>query len=96
MTDEELITKLRSVDAVMTHKAADRIETLRAELKSTLEREAETYRRHDAKDEAAEAKLAKAMRMIGYAIELARFDLYPKLLDDMIDFKTEFELEKTE
>ena len=43
-----------------------------------------------------EAKLAKAMKLIGFAIEMARFDLAPKLLDDMIYFKTEYELEKTE
>ena len=43
-----------------------------------------------------EAKLAKAVKLIGYAIELGRFELNPKLLDDLIHFKTEIELDKTE
>lgn len=43
-----------------------------------------------------EARLSKAVKLIGYAIELGRFELNPKLLDDLIHFKTEIELEKTE
>jgi hypothetical protein len=39
--------------------------------------------------EALTAKLAKAVRLIDLAVELARWDLNPKLRDDMIDFTTE-------
>lgn len=42
------------------------------------------------------AKLAKAVKLIELAVELARFDLNPKLCDDMIDFVTDLELEKPE
>jgi FtsZ-binding cell division protein ZapB len=62
---EELIKRLREddTDPVMLKKAADTIETqaaeieeLRAQLKTVLDREAETHRRHDAKVEALEAE----------------------------------------
>ena len=36
-----------------------------------------------------EAKLAKAVELIDLAVELAQWDLNPKLRDDMIDFTTE-------
>lgn len=48
------------------------------------------------KSDVAEAKLAKAVELIELAVELARFDLNPKLCDDMIDFVTDLELEKPE
>ena len=45
---------------------------------------------------AAEAKLAKAVRLIDMAVELARWDLNPKLRDDMIDFTAEIKGESHE
>jgi hypothetical protein len=39
--------------------------------------------------EELEAKLAKAVKLIDLAVELAKWDLNPKLRDDMIDFTTE-------
>ena len=99
MTDEELTKQLRDLSAGPSdemqrigNKAADCIEQLviQARFLDDLNSVAVT-----AKDQ-AEAKLAKAVKLIGYAIELGRFELNPKLLDDLIHFKTEIELEKTE
>lgn len=60
MTDEELITYLRFQGLDKDIAAASRIEKLAAQLKTVLEREAETQARHDSKMDALEAKLAKA------------------------------------
>jgi len=70
MSDEELINALRSINHMnvddcflQSHfysKAADRIKELAAQLKMVLEREAETQRRHEAREDTAEAKLAIA------------------------------------
>ena len=43
----------------------------------------------DPRVKALEAKLAKAVKLIDLAVELAKWDLNPKLRDDMIDFTTE-------
>ena len=66
MNDEELIEQLRDSKGWQNlgNAAADRIEQLSAELKMVLEREAETHRRHEAREDAAEAKLAKAVEFI--------------------------------
>lgn len=100
MTDEDLIARLRSqigddVQHMYDHEAlfrisADRIEQLAKELHTS--RMASVIMDNTVAE--AEAKLAKAMKFIGLAVELARFDSNPKLLDDMIYFKTEFELDK--
>ena len=62
MSDEELVKRLREGatwdDDVA---AADRIEALTEQLKTVLDREAATHFRHDAKMDALEAKLAKAV-----------------------------------
>jgi len=39
--------------------------------------------------EELEAKLATALKLIDLAVELTKWDLNPKLRDDMIDFTTE-------
>ena len=39
--------------------------------------------------EELEAKLAKAMRLMGLSVELGRWDLNPSLRDEMIDFIAE-------
>ena len=39
--------------------------------------------------EELEAKLAKAMRLMGLSVELGRWDLNPSLRDEMIDFSAE-------
>jgi len=46
--------------------------------------------------EELEAKLAKAMKLIEYAIELGRWDLNPSLRDDLIDFSAELKGETDE
>jgi hypothetical protein len=61
MTDEELITYLRFQGLDKDIAAASRIEKLAAQLKTVLEREAETQARHDSKMDALEAKLADAL-----------------------------------
>lgn len=66
MTDEELIARLRDVyvDNTIRLTAADRIEELEQQLQRVLYREASSIRRHDAKLDAAEAKLAKAAELL--------------------------------
>jgi len=63
MTDEELISTLWSGEVTLSTVAAAavRIKELMRNLKSVLEREAETQARHDSKIDALEAKLAKAV-----------------------------------
>jgi hypothetical protein len=46
--------------------------------------------------EELEAKLAKAVKLIEYAIELGRWDLNPSLRDDLIDFSAELKGETDE
>lgn len=111
MTDEELIETLWSGEVTLgvVASAAVRIRELVKEVDRRIEPEqvedliklaepimAELYGVECSYREAAEAKLARAVKLIGYAIELGRFELNPKLLDDLIHFKTEIELEKTE
>lgn len=62
MTDEELISTLWSGEVTLSTVAAAavRIKELMRNLKSVLEREAETQARHDTKMDALEAKLDKA------------------------------------
>lgn len=66
MTDEELISTLWGGEVTLSTvaAAADRINELTRNLKSVLEREAETQARHDNKIDAIEAKLAKALSML--------------------------------
>lgn len=58
--------------------------------------------RHTLEDEAADriealtAKLAKAVKLIDLGVQLARWDLNPKLRDDMIDFTTDLKGESHE
>lgn len=51
---------------------AAEIEELRAQLKTVLDREAETHRRHDAKVEAQAAEIAEYRRQHCSAVEIAR------------------------
>lgn len=99
MTDQELSNRLRKLHlAVDCRIAADRIEELVKERDEALNQLDSTRHSVDVLEKRLTdkmAKLAKAMKFIGLSIELARFDLAPKLLDDMIYFKTEYELEKT-
>ena len=107
ISDEDLIENIREAVAEgdllvswnLADQAADRIEQLVA-INEELVKELHTSRMAsvimDNTVAEAEASLAKAVKLIGYAIELGRFELNPKLLDDLIHFKTEIELEKTE
>lgn len=110
MTDEELIAQLNKMSPLFCYenpqdsevcaiKAAERIEELLKQRYAVMSfnhaTNQENYR-YQERTRDAEAKLAKAMKLIGLSIEMASFDLNPKLLDDMIYFKTEYELEKTE
>ena len=75
-SDEELIAHLRLQGLDKDVAAADRIEQLSAQLKMVLEREAETHRRHEAREDTtreaalreaealAEAKLANAVEAL--------------------------------
>jgi hypothetical protein len=45
--------------------------------------------------EKTEAQLARALKLIGLAVELARWDLNPKLRDDLIDFITQIQITNT-
>ena len=96
LTDEELIAHLRLQGLDKDVAAADRIEELVRDRKFILDERDRTFALMLTRTETAEASLAKAVKLIGYAIELGRFELNPKLLDDLIHFKTEIELEKTE
>ena len=93
MTDAELIARLRNehVSASRT-EAADLIEALIAENKR-LGQQCEGLMQAGMNNGQAliiaENKLAKAVKLIDLAVELARWDLNPKLRDDMIDFTTE-------
>lgn len=63
MNDEKLITHLRDSKGWQNlgNAAADRIEQLSAQLKMVLEREAETHRRHEAREDTIrEAALREA------------------------------------
>ncbi len=73
MTDEELISTLWSGEVTLSTAAAAavRIKELMRNLKSVLEREAETQARHDTKIDALEAKLAKAVDVIKHLINIA-------------------------
>ena len=51
---------------------AAEIEELRAQLKTVLDREAETHRRHDAKVETQAAEIAEYRRQHGSGVEIAR------------------------
>jgi hypothetical protein len=100
MTDAELIARLHKIAC---HMAADRIEALIAENKRLETRlgeynllwqayDGDLHQAYVDANEAridAEAKLAKAVKLIDLAVELAQWDLNPKLRDDMIDFTTE-------
>lgn len=50
----------------------------------------------EAKLAECEARLGKAVKLIDLAVELARWDLNPKLRDDMIDFTTDLKGESHE
>jgi hypothetical protein len=64
MSDDELIKRLRSLDVNVRHAAADRIEQLATQLKMVLEREAETHRRHEAREDTIrEAALREAFEV---------------------------------
>lgn len=64
MTDEELMKALRDrtfLTGSLEELAADRLEKLAAQLKMVLEREAETQRRHEAREDTIrEAALREA------------------------------------
>ena len=66
-------------EALSPRMVLDRIEALERDLKTVLDREAETHARHDEKIEAAEAKLAKAVAALREATHqhrvIAGFDL---------------------
>lgn len=70
MTDEELIKSLRGWHMTEMDAAADHIEKLGAQLKMVLEREAETQRRHEAREdtirEAALREAASWLLRLGY------------------------------
>jgi hypothetical protein len=55
---------------LLTTEAADRIEELEGQLQSVLDRETSILRYYDAKLDAAEAKLAKAIEALDEAIYL--------------------------
>ncbi len=50
----------------------------------------------EAKLAECEARLGKAVELIDLGVELARWDLNPKLRDDMIDFTTDLKGESHE
>lgn len=88
-------------------KMSDRIEELEAEnhlLKTSgivevavRNPNVSEYIRHwEGRAETAEAKLAKAVRLIKLSVELGRWDLNPSLRDEMIDFTTELTGETNE
>jgi hypothetical protein len=89
MTDEELIAWLRGWGIHSADNAANRIEQLIEGSKGL----AEAFATVSVKREMTEAKLTKAVHLIGLSVELARWDLNPKLRDDMIDFTTQNKLE---
>jgi hypothetical protein len=85
MTDEELCGWLRSMlpasgfaptENWAPWLGADRIEAQAAEIKAILDREADTYRRHDAKVDALEAeneRLREALKHQGGPLCAARY-----------------------
>jgi hypothetical protein len=102
MSDKELIARLHlpwpkegNADEVtlplwvleLTTEAADRIEELEGQLQSVLERETSILRYYDKKLDAADAKLAKAVKLMELSVELATWNT--TLLEDVIDFITE-------
>ena len=84
--DKALVERLRSrakwlepeldvLDENEVLAAADRIEALEAQLKTVLDREAETHRRHDAKVEAQAAEIEQLRELLAAAyIELSGKD----------------------
>jgi hypothetical protein len=82
MTDEELVKWLRNehrkyvagttVTTTGYSQASARIEALTAELKTVLDREAESYFRHDAKIEALTAKVQELREHLSGALETLR------------------------
>ena len=70
----------RDANAMLT----DRIEELEKACNEWAEVSQSNYQRA----KAAEAKLAQAVKLLELAVELARWNLNPKLRDDMIDFTT--------
>ena len=60
----------------LTTEAADRIEELEGQLKTVLDRETSILRYYDAKLDAAEAKLAKAVEALRNVVE--EYDLFRK------------------
>ena len=70
----------RDANAMLT----ERIEELEKACNEWAEVSQSNYQRA----KAAEAKLAQAVKLLELAVELARWNLNPKLRDDMIDFTT--------
>lgn len=98
MTDKELIARLRDVyvDNTIRLTAADRIDELMRDLKTVLEREAETQVRHDNKIDALEAKLAKAADVLREILFASNDDHTGNWLDALQCGQTLMaELEKT-
>ena len=88
---DDLVKRLRFFGPPIQKEAADRIEELEAACwRMQEERDRAIGWRDSDKDRAdkAEAKLAQAVKLIELAVELAQWNLNPKLRDDMVDFTT--------
>jgi len=100
MSDDLVKRARHNAQADMPHYAsvglieemADRIEELEGQLKTVLGRETSILRYYDAKLDAAEAKLAKAVRLMELSVELATWNT--TLLDDVIYFIAELKGEQ--
>jgi hypothetical protein len=92
--DKALVERLRSsiVGKLPNYidDAADRIEDLQAQIKTVLDREAETHRRHDAKIEAQAAEIERLQSMVlegaaKNAAEIVRLELEVERLRGLLD-----------
>lgn len=81
----EALTKERDAARQDAKAAEDELEMQEQEA-SMME---DDYIKLEKERDALEAKLAKAVKLIDLAVELAKWDRAPKLRDDMIDFTTE-------
>ena len=97
MSEEDFDTIIEEYEQALANmqreydKRGDRIEELEAACwRMQEERDRAIGWRDSDKDRAdkAEAKLAQAVKLIELAVELAQWNLNPKLRDDMVDFTT--------
>jgi len=85
---DDLVKRLRaSLSMLAQEEAADRIEELEAKLDWVITERDETFALMLDRVQTAEAKLAKAVKLMELSVELATWNT--TLLEDVIDFITE-------